>query len=215
MIIDYIKPVESQQIVLLICLNSTEFKPSMISYQNIKIGFGFVFPIILTSCIMYLSAYCKTNRAKNPTGVKYQRNIMTFLQSLLYGVTVILFSASLSLLTVFGPKFNIPNRTLREIIFIHNIVIYDILYSFLVPLLIMFNLGRKMPEFYIKPNQVAAQNSNIFIPSIEPRRDFASLEAIEERTTQRSRFIFVKCKEELPFTFQEEDHSENIELQSL
>ena len=78
----------------------------------------------------------------------------------------------------------------------------------------MFNLGRKMPEFYIKSNQVAAQNSNNFIPSLEPRRDFASLEVIEERTTQ-SRFIFVKCKEEMQFTFEEEENIESIELQSL
>ena len=137
-----------------------------------------------------------------PKRAKHQTNVMTFFQTFMYGFTVLIFADLLCLLAAFVNKLNISISTFREIMFIYNILIFDLFYSVFVPIVILINLKRKMPEFYTKSNQVDVQKPNLIPLSFEPRNDLEFYDIKEPVTI--SKVIYVKSKEELSVILEED-----------
>ena len=63
-----------------------------------------------------------------------------------------------------------PIVTVRKLMFWGNILIFNLFFGFLTPVLVLMNLCRKMPDFYCtKINYISV---NKFTMTVKPRRDF-------------------------------------------
>ena len=107
---------------------------------------------------------------RSPKFGNYQRNILTFQQTLFYGIGVLVTGYFFSILTSMFDYIDMPIVTVRKLMFWGNILIFNLFFGFLTPVLVLLNLCRKMPDFYCtKINYISV---NKFTMTVKPRRDF-------------------------------------------
>ena len=63
-----------------------------------------------------------------------------------------------------------PIVTVRKLMFWGNILIFNLFFGFLTPVLVLLNLCRKMPDFYTTKRKDKSVNK--FTMTVKPRRDF-------------------------------------------
>lgn len=163
-------------IFTLICLNcKNRIKSGKYSVKLIKITLCYSASLCVISSIVFYTVkkYVRsnTNTSKNiPIKFgKYQRNVVTFNQTMIFGLSLIISNAILVTIPLINDDFT--NTFIRQIVIIFQILVFDIVFGFMMPFLTLINLRKKIPDFYIQNRRVIKRDPifYIFKPDFLPR----------------------------------------------
>ena len=159
---------DNEGIFSLICSNCKDrIKSGNYSVKLIHVTLCFQSAMFVISSIIFYSIrkYIKRksgsiNNKKIPIKFgQYQRNIVTLSQTMFIGMYTLITNA---ILVIFPLVIDdLANSFVRNFVFIFQLSVFDIILSFLMPVMILYNLRTKLPDFYIK-NRRVIENKPIF-----------------------------------------------------
>ena len=153
----------------------------------------FIFKLATLLMFLRLVLYVKSNSKDGRTPVKYgrfQRNVLTLNQILIIGIVYVLLGLRIPLLSF----MNTSTQIARTIMFASNLVVANFLMDIVVPILILVNLKKAMPEFY-KISKPQKRTFYVTAPLILPRRDIEFIPQIQqEESPIINNIIFVKSQ---------------------
>ena len=156
-----------------ICRNAervSDRSPSI--FANI-VGFGYIGAFIM----LYLNANNFIKKRSNKNGQipvcygRFQRNVLTFKQTLIFGGLNSIFSCRTSMFILLKKQFGIVLNH-KYYFYVSNIFILDFLIYIVFPLYILFFMYRKVPDFYKNSNSSNLPITVFYIntPTFVPRR---------------------------------------------
>ena len=169
---------DDEPILMSLCL-----KKSFSFHQNSFLSYGgFLFVIFITTWLMYGSSIylirSKSKNGKMPQKFgRYQRNVVTFIQTVLFNsVQEVVFSFVALFPTVLdlgaSPE-NIQRFVLAAVLF------YSIIFHFLIPIIIISRLKTRIPALFLDESRNVLKRNSFYVkqPELVPRRDVTDVKS--------------------------------------
>ena len=151
---------------------SSEFESMKSISLLLSVTLPFLLILIFMFCaILYFLRSRGFSKRVPPIIGKYRRNILSLRETFVVTIVFYIFLYFDSFLLKFHEHFGISIEVIRIYAFTNSLVVHNLLEGVIWPFFILWNLNKKMPEFYSNPN---IKSEKIFYVSgnknIEPRR---------------------------------------------